>query len=163
MKERSSPGFRLSPTRSSAAWCAFALSTMFGGCGGSNNEATVQGVVTLDGAPVPEGSISFVPSTGGAQAYAMSDDSGNYEVYTGREAGIKPGEYRVTVVARERPKVNQTESGGPAPAGASITPRWYASPETSGLTFDVKPGSNDVNLELNSQPPVGSPSAATKR
>lgn len=117
----------------------------------------------MDGVPVPAGSISFVPSTGGAQAYAMSDDSGNYEAYTGREAGLTPGEYRVTVVARERPKTNQTESGGPAPAGASITPRWYASPETSGLTVDVKPGSNDVNLELNSQPPAGLPAAATKR
>jgi len=153
----------MSPTRLSAAACAVALSTILAGCGGSNNAATVQGVVTLDGVPVSAASISFVPSGGGTQAYAMSDESGNYEAYTGREPGLTPGQYRVTVVARERPKVNQTETGGPAPAGASLTPRWYASLETSGLTFDVKPGSNDINLELNSQPPAGLPAAATKR
>ena len=153
----------MSPARLSAAACAVALSAILAGCGGSNNAATVQGVVTLDGVPVPAGSISFVPSGGGTQAYAMSDESGNYEAYTGREPGLAPGQYRVTVVARERPKVNQTETGGPAPAGASLTPRWYASLETSGLTFDVKPGSNHINLELNSQPPAGLPAAATKR
>lgn len=153
----------MSLARLSAAWCAVALSAVLTGCGGSNNEATLQGVVTLDGAPVPSGSISFVPSGGGTQAYAMSDESGNYEAYTGREAGLKPGQYRVTVVARERPTTNHTETGAPAPAGASITPRWYASPETSGLTFDVKPGSNEINLDLNSQPPAGLPAAAMKR
>jgi len=153
----------MSLARLPAAWCAVAFSMVLTGCGGSNNEATVQGVVTLDGAPVPAGSISFVPAGGGTQAYAMSDESGNYEAYTGREAGLKPGQYRVTVVARERPATNHTETGAPAPAGASITPRWYASPETSGLSFDVKPGSNEINLDLNSQPPAGLPAAATKR
>lgn len=162
MNKRFSSGYRLSSTRLAAALGAVALSIILSGCG-SNSAATVQGVVTLDGAPVPAGSISFVPATGGAQSYAMSDESGNYEVYTGREAGLTPGQYRVTVVARERPKVNQTELGGPAPAGDSLTPRWYASPDTSGLTFDVKPGSNDINLELTSQPPAGLPNAAAKR
>jgi hypothetical protein len=163
VNEGFSTDFRMNPARLSAAWCVIALSAVLTGCGGSNNEATVQGLVTLDGVPVSAGSISFVPSGGGTQAYAMSDDSGNYEAYTGREPGLKPGPYRVTVVARQRPTTNQTETGGPAPAGASITPRWYASPETSGLTFDVKPGSNDINLELSSQPPAGLPAAATKR
>jgi hypothetical protein len=125
------------------------------GCGGSSSEAFVDGLVSLDGTAVPAGSISFVPSGGGAQAYAMSDDSGHYEAYTGREPGLKPGEYKVTVVARERPKVNHTESGGPAPPGAAITPRWYASPDTSTLAVSVEPGSNEINLELTSQPPAG--------
>jgi hypothetical protein len=132
-------------------WAALLLTALVG-CG-SSNEATVQGVVTLDGAAVPMGAISFVPTGGGAQAYGMSDESGQYEVLTGSEASLKPGEYKVTVVARERPATNQTESGGPAPAGKSITPRWYAAPETSGLTFNVEAGSNDIDLELTSSPP----------
>lgn len=134
---------------------AFALSAALMGCGGTSNQATVEGVVTLEGAPVPSGSISFVPSGGGTQSYAMSDASGGYEVYTGREVGLKPGEYTVTIVARERPVVNQTESGGPAPPGVAITPAWYASPETSGLKFTVAPGANEINLELTKQAPDG--------
>ena len=124
------------------------------GCG-SSTEATVQGVVTLDGNAVPKCMISFVPLQPGPQVYAVSDNSGNYEVYTGREAGLKAGEYTVAVVARKRSALQKTELGGPAPSGEAVTPRWYASPDTSGLTFTVKPGSNDINLELNSSPPAG--------
>ncbi|WP_428306658.1 carboxypeptidase-like regulatory domain-containing protein [Lacipirellula sp.] len=142
---------------------ALMLSTVLLGCGGTSNQATVDGVVTLEGAPVPSGSISFVPASGGTQSYAMSDASGNYEVYTGREAGLKPGEYNVTIVARERPAVNQTELGGPAPAGAAITPAWYASPETSGLKFTVAPGANEINLELSKQAPAGWREPAKRR
>ena len=135
--------------------CGFALlAATLTGCG-AGDLATLEGVVTLDGAPVPAGSISFVPTAGGAQAYAMSDDSGSYEAYTGREAGLQPGQYKVTVVARQRPKVNQTEAGGPAPAGQALTPRWYASLDSTPISVDVKPGSNEVNLELTSQPPAG--------
>ncbi|BBO35826.1 carboxypeptidase-like regulatory domain-containing protein [Lacipirellula parvula] len=142
---------------------ALMLSALLVGCGGTSNQATVEGIVTLEGAPVPSGSISFVPTSGGTQSYAMSDAAGNYEVYTGREAGLKPGEYSVTIVARERPAVNQTELGGPAPAGAAITPAWYASPETSGLKFTVAPGANEINLELSKQAPAGWREPAKRR
>jgi hypothetical protein len=147
----------------SIVYSALMASVLLGGCGGTSNQATVEGVVTLEGAAVPSGSISFVPASGGTQSYAMSDASGNYEVYTGREAGLKPGDYTVTIVARERPAVNQTESGGPAPAGAAITPAWYASPETSGLKFTVAPGANEINLELSKQAPAGWREPAKRR
>lgn len=132
---------------------AFALGALIG-CGGSS-EATVQGIVTLDGSPIPTGSISFNPSVSGVPAYAMVTESGGYEVFTGREPGLKAGEYTVTVVARKQPPVRETATGGPAPPGEAITPRWYASPATSGLTFNVEPGSNEINLELTSTPPAG--------
>lgn len=123
------------------------------GCGGPY-DATVIGLVTLDGEPISTGTISFIPASGGAQGYAMVELSGSYEVYTGREAGLLPGDYKVTVVARE-PSTSPSEDGGPPPPGKPITPRWYASPQTSGLTFNVQPGSNEINLELSSTPPAG--------
>jgi hypothetical protein len=76
-------------------------------------------------------------------------------MYTGRKLGVPPGEYRVTVAARKPSATHRTESGGPAPAGASITPRWYASPDTSGLTVKVEPGSNEIDLDLTSHAPAG--------
>jgi hypothetical protein len=160
----SSQGFRVSKASFNfiaVGWAALLAGVV--GCGGSGSEATVEGMVTLDGAPVPAGSISFVPSAGGTQAYAMSDESGNYEAYTGRKPGLRPGEYKVTVVARQKPQVNQTEAGGPAAAGESITPRWYASPETTSLAISVEPGANDINLELSSQAPAGWRDPAKKR
>ena len=124
------------------------------GCG-SSSEATVEGLVTLDGNPVPGGMIAFVPTVAGAQAYAISDESGNYEVYTGREPGLRPGDYVVTIVAQSAPKIAKTELGGPPPAGEAITPAWYGSIESSTLKFEVEPGANDINLELTSPPPAG--------
>jgi hypothetical protein len=124
------------------------------GCGGSK-EATVQGAVTLDGSPITTGTIVFIPVAGGTQVYGAIENSGNYELFTGQERGLLPGEYVATVVAREKPANNVTEQGGPAPPGKAITPRWYAAKETSGLSFTVVPGANEINLELTSQPPAG--------
>lgn len=124
------------------------------GCGGSK-DATVQGNVTLDGSPITTGTIVFIPSVGGTQVYGAIEDSGSYELFTGQERGLQPGEYVATVVAREKPASNVTELGGPAPPGKAITPRWYAAKETSGLNFTVAPGANEINLELTSHPPAG--------
>lgn len=124
------------------------------GCG-SSSEATVSGMITLDGNPIPKGMISFVPAAQGTQSYATSDESGSYEVFTGRTEGLRAGEYTVTVVAREMPTLTKTADGGPPPPGKALTPRWYAYPDSSGLSFKVEPGSNEINLELTSQPPAG--------
>ncbi len=135
------------------AYCSISLISGLVGCGGPY-DASVQGIVTLDGNAIPTGAISFVPSTGGPQAYAHIEESGNYEVYTGRESGLPSGEYNVTVVAR-KPSTTLSEGGGSPPPGEAITPRWYASTKTSGLSFKVEPGSNKINLELTSTPPAG--------
>lgn len=123
------------------------------GCGGPY-DASVAGLVTLDGNPIPTGTISFVPASGGPQAYAVVDTSGKYEVFTGREAGLPSGDYNVAIVSRE-PSMTLSEGGGPPPPGKPITPRWYASPTTSGLTLKVEPGSNEIDLQLSSTPPPG--------
>lgn len=123
------------------------------GCGGPY-DASVAGLVTLDGNPIPTGSISFVPSQGGPLAYAIVNESGSYEVQTGSVTGLPAGEYKIAVMARKS-STTRSADGGPPPPGEEITPRWYASPETSGLIFNVEPGSNEINLELTSQPPAG--------
>lgn len=136
-------------------WSCLAAATLgLAGCGGTFDSSVV-GMVTLDGNAVPSGQISYVPTKGGPQAYAVIDNSGGYELFTGREAGLPAGEYKVSIVARKPPAITRTEGGGPPPAGEAITPRWYASPATSGLTFNVEPGSNEINLELSSTPPAG--------
>ncbi len=123
------------------------------GCGGVY-DATVEGVVTLDGNPVPAGAVAFIPSSGGPSAYAQSDTSGNYEVFTGMEAGLSPGEYAVTVVAREDPTAKQSNFEGPPPPGKQITPLWYGSSKTSPLKYTVEAGANDYDIALTSEAPA---------
>jgi hypothetical protein len=128
--------------------------TVLTGCGGVY-DATVGGVVTLDSVPVPRGTVTFKPANGGSAAYGQIGSDGSYELRTGREEGLPTGQYQVTIVANEPAPMQQTASGGPPPPGKPITPAWYKRSETSGLSFKVESGSNEINLELTSQPPAG--------
>lgn len=132
-----------------------ALSLMaFAGCGGSF-DSTAHGLVTLDGKSVSRGMVSFYPSAGGPAVYGQIESDGSYSVHTGREEGLPSGEYAVSIVAHEAPTAAETSKGGPPPPGKAITPDWYRMKESSGLKFTVKPGKNEINLELSNQPPVG--------
>jgi hypothetical protein len=123
------------------------------GCGGAY-DASVAGSVTLDGNAVPRGTITFAPVNGGPAGYARID-GGKYTVYTGREEGLPAGDYDVTVISNEAAAAQANANGGPPPPGKAITPAWYRAKDTSGLKFTVKPGSNSIDLPLNSTPPAG--------
>lgn len=135
-------------------WAVVLCVSAVSGCGGPYN-ASAHGKVTLDGRPIPRGTISFHPTGGGPAVYAAIGADGDYVAYTGRERGLPSGEYQVTVAANEPPATAQTDKGGPPPPGKAITPAWYQAKETSGLKFTVQPGKNEINLELKSQPPAG--------
>src|SRR5687767_9935357 len=102
------------------------------GCGGTY-DATVSGMVTLDGNVVPRGTVAYQPVAGGPAAYGPIAEDGSYTIRTGSEQGLPSGEYAVTVTANEPPAVQQTASGGPPPPGKPITPPWYRSKDMSGL------------------------------
>ena len=124
------------------------------GCGGPY-DASVSGVVTFEGDTLPRGTVAFISSTGGPPAYGQVENDGSYEVRTGREEGLASGNYGVTVAANELPQVERSERGGPPPPGKPITPAWYRSIETSGLSFTVNPGSNEIDLALTGEAPPG--------
>src|SRR5262245_55697110 len=83
---------------------ALALITLAGCSGSSGSYATVSGVVTLNGAPVDGAKVvlhSTVESGGkAAGSYAaQTDSSGKYLIaQIGKEPGIPPGMYKVTVI-----------------------------------------------------------------
>lgn len=126
------------------------VAPILSGCGGTY-DATVSGVVSLDGQAIPRGTVSFQPKQGGAIAFGRIDENGEYILRTGRENGLSPGDYYVTVSANEASTASQSKGGGPPPMGKSITPLRYRSKDTSGLSFVVEAGSNEINLELTSK------------
>ena len=140
--------------RFSASAALISTMVVLVGCGGPY-DATASGKVTLDGSVVPRGTVSYHPVAGGPVAYAAIDENGEYVVRTGREEGLPPGDYQVTVVANEPPAVQQTAQGGPPPPGRAITPAWYRTKETSGLKVTVESGHNELDLQLKTQPPEG--------
>jgi hypothetical protein len=123
------------------------------GCGGTY-DSTVHGLVKLDGNPVPRGTVTFAPAGNGSTAYGLVQSDGSYQLHTGREEGLPPGQYTVTIAANEAPTVAGRD-GGPPPTGKPITPEWYRNPTSSGLSFTVESGDNEINLDLKSTPPPG--------
>ena len=118
------------------------------GCG-SGNAASVQGVVTLDGVTVKAGTVTFHPVQEGPRAYGQIGLDGSYQLSTGSDSGIIPGEYIVTVVGTEPlPPNMELESQPPPP----ITPARYASRDESDLRRTVTKGANKIDLPLTTQP-----------
>jgi hypothetical protein len=116
------------------------------GCQQKSNVVPVRGKVLLDGKPLTKGMIATMPSAGrGANAKIQPD--GSFELRTfGQNDGATVGVHRVAIVAFETPANAGPESG----SGPSLVPKRYTSPETSGLTIDVKPGDNSPELKLTS-------------
>jgi len=124
------------------------------GCGGGPKlppRAPVEGTVTLDGKPLPRGTVQFVPDqdkrTKGPPAVAQIDADGNYRLSTAGVEGAVIGWHRVAVVAQENVDLNQTSY---AP---SLVPEKYNDPSSSGLSYEVKAGEHNlIDVELKSEP-----------
>jgi hypothetical protein len=119
------------------------------GCG--NGRSTVLGTLTLDGKPLGrtatvQVTIMFSPADGsGAPAAALGDESGCYELTTGSQHGLAPGQYIVTLAATEA-----TQGRGGESRKRVLTPLRYANPKETDLRADVQPGRNTFDFNLRS-------------
>ncbi|MCC6508174.1 MAG: carboxypeptidase regulatory-like domain-containing protein [Pirellulaceae bacterium] len=68
------------------------------GCGTGSGPIPVKGKVLLDGKPLPDASISFVPQQEGRQATGTTDAEGQFVLSTiDPRDGAMPGKYKVTI------------------------------------------------------------------
>ena len=116
------------------------------GCGGSDGPelAIVSGTVTLDGTPLKEAMVTFVPESG-RPSYGGTDESGYYElVYTEAKKGAVPGSHTVRV---------STQRGGDPDSGIKAQPERIPRKfnTQSQLKKTVEAGSNTINVELTSK------------
>jgi len=119
------------------------------GCG--NDLGRVSGLVTLDGQPLRGGNgvtatVMFQPTGGGPPGVGTVDGRGRYEIASGSQSGLKPGDYAVTCAATQ---LIPGKDGGAA-SGKGLTDPKYASAGASGLQSTVQPGANEFNIELTS-------------
>jgi hypothetical protein len=130
------------------------LAGLVAGCGGGPKlppMAPVSGSVTLDGKPLPQGTVQFVPNaaqgTAGAPAVGSIGPDGRYTLQTAGHDGAIVGHHKVRVDARRTPK-DYMDTMPP-----SLIPAKYNDPDTSGLVVEVKGGEkNQIPLELKSAP-----------
>lgn len=156
-------------------WVSGVLAALVG-CGGSRPKAVptemVEGVVTLDGQPVPEATVTFLPVQNGvgASATGMTDSEGKYTLTAvgagiGAQlgAGTLPGEYYVGVAKVSLPDIpaaadlgDSAESAVAAgrPQDVKVTylvPERFRDPVSSGVKVTVKAGKNNIPIELKSK------------
>jgi len=136
------------------------------GCsgGGNSNLATVSGKVTHNGAPLDGAKVSFYSTVeeGGKRGYSyggLTDSNGKYLIAgVGKELGIPPGMYKVTITKMETktgpgglPKEIADDPGQlmAAGIGVNLLPKDYESEKSTKLSATLQPGKNDgVNFDL---------------
>ena len=72
---------------------------MFSGCGSSDGRVAVAGSVTLDGQPLDNGVITFIPQEKKVGSAGAAIESGKYQVPAKR--GLLPGKYLVAIDASD--------------------------------------------------------------
>jgi hypothetical protein len=126
------------------------------GCGGSSSDlATVRGVVTYDGKQLPEfkhASVVFTPEGGRPAKGIISAQDGGFELSTyGTNDGARIGRHTVAVNATVDDPNAETEDK--YPGVRFVIPQKFSNRDTSGLVFDVKPGTNVIQIQLRSSGP----------
>ncbi|WP_435020473.1 hypothetical protein TA3x_001848 [Tundrisphaera sp. TA3] len=153
---------RTRPSRLVVASCLAPILAL-AGCGPAHpGLAKVAGTVTLDGKPLPRGTIVFEapderPAIGQIEGGSIAEVT-TYEPGD----GAPQGRVKVAITANEDPPAGgSAEVANPGdrkkmPAnymsGKSLIPGRYNDPGTSGLSAEIKPGENTVRFDLSSRP-----------
>lgn len=140
---------------------SFTLSVVLAavGCGGGSGPVPVRGVVKLDGQPVANASVVFIPQApGGREAYGSTDANGAFRLTTTKpDDGALPGKYKV-VIQPPGSAGGSTPFDEPgkapvavpkAPAGPRIPLKYTVAGQTP-LTQDVPPR-GEVVFDLQSK------------
>jgi len=126
-----------------AAWALIAAGAVsLPGCGhGSGSEVgKVEGVVTLDGKPLPKAQVEFLPKSG-RPSLAETAEDGSYRLqYTVDQEGALVGSHTVKIHTAVTGRVDRRDE--------LVPPRYHDKTE---LKAEVKPGSNTFNFDLTSK------------
>lgn len=139
---------------STAIRCCLLAALLATGCNESGlNLAPAEGVVTLDGQPVADAGVLFVPSdpSQGLPAMGVTDAAGAFSLRTVNDDGAVIGDYRVSISKSE-------QSLQPVPGSRALrhivkrhVPEKYEGADTSGLTATVAEDKNHFEFPLSSK------------
>lgn len=147
-----------------AGLCSLALIAV-AGCDSGPPTGDVTGTVTMDGKPLTNAIVSFVPQGGGQTAIGKTDSSGKYELYRRGERGALIGSHTIVITTVQEPAaaapsissdsdeyLKQAAGGNPSDYNQAIVkepiPARYNKQST--LVMEVAAGENTIDLELTS-------------
>lgn len=111
----------------------------------------VDGVVTLNGKPAAEVSISLHHSEGKVAPRGISDKDGKFSIATyGKDDGAPAGKYKVTAAKNMTKEISPGVLAPPPPGGfKSDIPTKYESVNTTDITVEIKAGEkNSLKIDL---------------
>jgi hypothetical protein len=124
---------------------------------GCTGKGSISGRVTLDGKPLPLGTITFHSEEGRHDVFNASIRDGSYAI-----DGVQAGKARVTIVSVDPARVGAAAASTGQAGGSDVKPRAapaatpgfvavperYANPEQSGLTWQVLVGAQVYDVDL---------------
>lgn len=127
------------------------LTGVFSGCGGPSDQpelGTVSGVVTLNGTPLPNATVTFLPESG-RSSVGITDETGRYELqYTNDAAGAKVGPHTVSISTLGASSSSEVSGSSEVAASVEQVPPQYNAQST--LKEDVQAGDNTIDFDLKS-------------
>jgi hypothetical protein len=136
--------------------CACLLLSSIGCFGGVDPKAPklqpVTGFVRLDGEPLNNADIMFLPLAGDLEASGRSDAEGKYELHVRTKNGAVAGNYKVTISKRVREDGSEfPEDRSNMGIGKESLPMKYVDRNLTDLTAEVTEGENQIDFDLNSK------------
>lgn len=121
--------------------CSSVLGLAISGCGGSKEAlpdlGQVSGTVTLNGQPLSDARVLFIPDNGPASA-AITDQTGRYELL------FKSGD-KGAVIGRHEVQISTDLEGTMNPQDEKVPAKYN---QSSTLTQSVQAGENTINFDL---------------
>ena len=121
----------------------------------------VSGVITLDGAPLADATVSFHPKESGAGAagFARTNEKGEYLLQTiqgNPDAGTLPGEYSVTIakyigIPTGRKLTNDYGEVSDELNNVLVFPEIYVHPNKTPFSATVVKGKNRFDFDVKSK------------
>jgi len=147
-----------------------AIATVSGlsGCGGGPRLVPVTGNVTLNGKPLGEAGIVFIPDASNTEGLAGNDQTGpagNYKAMTQGRSGLVPGKYKVVITKmpvdtrkipeefKDDPYMAQLVLEGPGdPTGGRRGPAPKKPEEIKGeFQSEVPPGGGVLDFDVKAE------------
>lgn len=125
---------------------AFVATLVAFGCAEKKREVTVTGKITIDGEPIPMGTITFVAADGDTPTGGGVIKDGEYT------ASVPPGEKTVLVVgnrsAGQEPEYQDVPDSPMRDKYEMITPEAYNAKHLTPLKVSIRESQNGLNFEL---------------
>jgi hypothetical protein len=137
-------------------WC---LLLFLVGCGGKGGpELPVSGIVTLDGQPVANAMVRFMPDKDtdpSSTGFGQTGSDGKFVITGGQgKKGLVAGRYKVTVNKAAQIDLKSDEGAGAVVGGPETKdelPAIYSSPAQTILSYSVTGDGKPIEIQLDSK------------